>query len=489
MEFFFLSFGYIALQMLLAPVRLRLFTEFFDEAQYGLINLVVMVVNALVFLVSLGTFEFLVRRLPGREETYQMVVFGKVLRMMLPAMMLLSLLGAPLAYLLFGGEDFTKRDTMAAAVATVLHAIMVFRVYFLLGRGELLRFRLCQLLAMDFWFFAALVALPFAPDSMNKVTLVLWVWAGWLAFVVVVTESWGSIAKTYGLGRASPENAASILTFSVPLLPMILGELLIRLVDRTFVIGYAGAAAMGEYTATMSIALIVYMVGASVVGLLIPEFNRVINNLSEGAQADRDPELQRMFSVMLRYALVLALCGAAVLVLLGPEVMAILVSEPFRDAAYILPWAAPVSFFFLLHIVFSRVLIAQDRSKLVGGLTLAAGLLNILLNALIIPRVGEHAGLGAAVATGISLAALACATGWAVKAWRWIDPAALRPLRIGLGCVAITAVFHLTNWLIPTWHGNVTVEALVMLGLNGAAAFGLLFVFGLLSPKDLPRGK
>jgi len=487
LEFFFLSFGYVGLQMLLAPVRLRLFTEFFTEAQYGLINLVIMVVNALVFAISLGTFEFFVRRLPGRDEAYQQAVYGKVLRVFLPLVLGLAVLGSPLAFFFLGGAEFTLLDALAAGVALVMYAVMNFRIYFLLGRSELLRFRLCQFLAMDLWFFLVLAALPFLPAGASggtAVTVVLWIWAGWLAVVVLFTESWASIKKAVPLGRASPESLAAILAFSVPLLPMILGELLIRITDRLFVTGYAGAAAMGEYTATMGVATIVYGVGAGVLGLIFPELNREMNTRPEGTDPASHPPLQRIVSVMLRYALVLSICGGAVLVFLGGHVLNILVGENFRDAFYILPWAAPISLFFLLHIVFSRVLIAQDRSGLVGALTLAAGLLNVVLNAILIPR-HESAGLGAAIATGISLAILAAASGFAVKGWRWIDRDALRFLRIVLGCTLSVAVYALSAHYLPRLAKAPTVNSLLILGINGIASVAILLASGLFAPSDM----
>jgi len=487
LEFFFLSFGYVGLQMLLAPVRLRLFTEFFSEAEYGLINLVVIVVNALVFAVSLGTFEFFVRRMPGRDEAYQQAVFGKVLRVFLPLVLGLAVLGSPLAFFLFGGPQFGVWDAGAAGVALVMYAIMNYRIYFLLGRSELLRFRLCQFLAMDLWFFIVLAALPFLPtgtDGGTAVTIVLWIWAGWLAVVVLFTENWASIKRAVPLGRASPETMPAILAFSVPLLPMILGELLIRITDRLFVTGYAGAAAMGEYTATMGVATIVYGVGAGVLGLIFPELNREMNTRPAGTDPSTHPPLQRIVSVMLRYALVLSICGGAVLVFLGGHVLNILVGEDFRDAVYILPWAAPISLFFLLHIVFSRVLIAQDRSALVGALTLAAGLLNIVLNAILIPS-SEQAGLGAAIATGISLAALAAASGIAVKAWRWIDQDALRLVRIVLACALSVATFALAARYLPRLVGTPTLNSLLILAVNGVASVAILLGFGLFAPSDM----
>ena len=477
LRFFLLSFGYVVIQMGLTPIRLRLLTEILDEPTYGTLNLVLPGVNLLVFLLSLGMFEYLLRRLPGMPAMDQVRLYGKLLRVNLALVAAAALIGSPLLLVLLAPGGFGQAEVLPVALGLVTSAVMQFRIFFLLGCNDLFRFRAAQLLANDLWFFIVLAAWPFFGIGLTEV---LWIWSGWLAVTMLATEPWGPFRLVF-LRGPSPVPLREVMAFGLPLLPLIMGELLFRFADRAFVGHFLGAGAVGEYTATMNVALLVFLVGTQVVGLLVPKFNERRNALTAGGDAapHRDPELRRAFSVMLRYGLVLGGFGAGVIAFLGWAVLDILVAEEFRDAAYILPWAAPASFFFLVHLVFSRVLIALDRSRLVGGLTLAAAVLNAGLNPLLIPAFGERGLLGAALATTISLAALCLATGAAVGPGRWIDWRALRAGRwlasLALGLAMYAASDH---WL-SHWH------PIPLLTLNGVASVGLLLAFGLATPADL----
>ena len=90
------------------------------------------------------------------------------------------------------------------------------------------------------------------------------------------------------------------------------------------------------------------------------------------------------------------------------EVLVLLADPRFADVAELLPWAAPVSFFFLTYMVFSRVLISLDKNRWVGGLTVAGGVVNVALNLALIPGLGPA---GAALATSLSLAFLTAVAG------------------------------------------------------------------------------
>ena len=137
--------------------------------------------------------------------------------------------------------------------------------------------------------------------------------------------------------------------------------------------------------------------------------------------------MRGLFSLMLRYSWMLALVTGIAFYLTGEEIVRILLATTYLPAADLLRWAAPVSFFFLTGTVFCRTLIALDRTRTVAAVTVSAAILNLVLNAILVPKLQKE---GAALATVISLAFMAVYAGCAIKAWRWIDRAELKPLRL-----------------------------------------------------------
>lgn len=475
LNFFLLSFGYIVIQMALTPIRLRLLTEILGQETYGLLTFVILTINLLIVGLSFGMFEFLLRRIPGMEKQEQERLYGWLLRIYLGIVVAASLIGTAVCLTTLIGPSFNEENVIACALALVVNALLQFRIFYLLGQNELLPFRLVQLMANDLWFFVVLALWPFVDLNL---TLILWIWTGWLALTMLATEYWGPLRLAL-VRQPAPVALGTVFAFGLPLLPLLLGELLIRYTDKVFVTSYFGPAAMGEYSATMNVALLVYLVGSNVICLLVPKFNQHRNALAPGVRPAEDQNMRKAFSVMLRYALILGGFGAGVIALLGWAVMDILVAEDFRGAIYILPWAAPAALFFLVHLVFSRVLIALDRSRLVGGLTLAAAALNAALNPLLISQFGERGILGAALATTISVALLCLATGTALGVHRWIS---WPHLRLGRWLVAVVlglAMYAASSAQLHSWN------PFVVLVLNGIGSVALLLLFRLVTPNDL----
>jgi len=258
--------------------------------------------------------------------------------------------------------------------------------------------------------------------------------------------------------------------------PLIAGEQLFRLGDRYLLGLYHGAEIGAEYTVCMSIALIAYTVGNNVLMIMVPVFNRTKAERGRAGAADdhSDPALRVLFSRMLRYAWIFAFVTVSAFLFCPDAFVRLLAAPKYADAAYLLRWASPTAFFFISFAVFSRVLIAEDRHWLVGGLTLAGAGLNILLNVVLIPTL---AGVGAALATSISLAAMCLAAGVVLKAWTWIEPGELHLVKLGALLIVSALLFaglHRTGWV-----------ALIQVALGGTGCLALMFGLRLFRPGEL----
>ena len=135
--------------------------------------------------------------------------------------------------------------------------------------------------------------------------------------------------------------------------------------------------------------------------------------------------MKRLFTIMLRYSLLLALTGGLFLLLCGRPLVMIVSRPEYSDAARIIPFLAAVPLFYLLWSLFNRILLARGDTRVIGLTTLSVATLNIGLNILLIPRFGA---IGCACALTLSLALLALFTAVYGRGWRWISWA---PLKVG----------------------------------------------------------
>jgi O-antigen/teichoic acid export membrane protein len=341
------------------------------------------------------------------------------------------------------------------------------------GRGEVGRVRITQFLQADLWFLPVL-ALWFFTHNLST-TAILWLWAGWLAMTTVVSWRWVPVGRALS-GRPGLVTVREILRFGLPLLPMIAGEWLFRLGDKYVLLLFKDMDAVANYTLCTNIAFIVYIAGATVLDALIPEFNRLRNRLSDGSviALSSDGQLRAVFTLMLRYSFIVSVAGGAALALLGPSILRVLGGAKYGDAAGVLPWTAAIPFFFLISYVFTRILIAMDRSKAVGMLTACAAALNVALNVLLVRRYG---GSGAAFATTVSLFLLALASGLVIRCWRWIDLREFMPVRGVIYTVVLAAGFHALQRFVA--NGILAV-------VGGIVWCGIwVFVLRLVSSADL----
>ncbi len=471
LAFFLLSFGYVALRFLLVPFRTRLLTEWLPKDVYAGLNLAIMTLTLLATSLSLGSFEYLVRHLPGRPENEQAALLRMILRRLAMPMWILVGLGLAAVGLWDGGRSLTAADLGLLWAGFVLTSLLLHQVFYQLGRAEIFRMRRTQVLQNDLWFLALGLL---GADALGALTGTLSGWVGWLSVVALL----GLRRLPWRAGRQdSPATVplSAIIRFGLPLLPTICGEALFRLSDRYVLLAHRDSATLADYTLCANISMIVYVVGASLLDLIIPRlFAQRNRTRPAGGEFAPGPEMRRLFSLMLRYSLGLSLVAGAGMIALHRDVLTVLSSPAYRDASVLLPWTAGVPVFFLLATVAGRGLVALDRTRRLGGATLAAAGVNLILNLLWVPRQGA---IGAALANTLSLALLTLVLGRALGWRRWVDAAVLRPGRI-LGAVLTSAAwFAAVRYGFPagTW---------LRLAVSALGAAGMLWAWGVVRHED-----
>ena len=270
-----------------------------------------------------------------------------------------------------------------------------------------------------------------------------------------------------------------VLKFGLPLAPMIFGDWLFRVQDRYVLLAYTNIEVVANYTLCINVAMIGQIVGCSLLDILLTEFFKIRNRIATKSLdvLITNKNLRNGFTLMLRYSLVIMVPIGVVLAMSGLDVLRVLSSPQFYDAAVILPWTVPIPLFYLLSFIFGRVLISLERGRLVGWVTLLAAGLNIGLSLLIVPLGGAK---GAALANGISFALLAGYLGWSLKFWRWIEWSELSLVRLGLFVLVCGVGFYgSSEWL--------RLSSFLVLAAGGLWSLVWILLLGLAKKSDLQR--
>ncbi|MCX7818657.1 MAG: polysaccharide biosynthesis C-terminal domain-containing protein [Kiritimatiellae bacterium] len=448
------SFGFVALRFLLTPVRIKLLTNLLARQVYGSLMLISTTVAFGALALSFGAFEFVLRRLPGRPRAEQ----GELLVSVLSGLAAIGAVVVPVgtwALMRWPPRKLSPEIAASALAPPLLVAALLLLlgcVFALLATRRYGAARWLQILASDLWFLpvALLAAAGRAGPREVMWAWVLWVWAATGAALVLCAPL---VLRTGA--RVSAERLREWLAFGLPLMPMVLGDWLFRLVDQYVLLAVRDAHTLAAYALAVNIAMVGYFAGTAALDLLIAEFHRR-RNIAPDPAAPPSAELREVVAAMVRTALVIGIATAAVLLGAGDALVRVLSSAAYDDAAALLQWTALMPLAFMLVLIAARLQAALGRSRWVGVWTLAAAALAFGLNLALTPRWG---GAGAAAATTLALVVLAAVLGGPLCAHGWLDPVALRPGRVG--AAALVSAVALATWQLARIATGPAVQLLV----------------------------
>lgn len=470
----FASFGYVALRVLIAPIRIKLLTSLLSKEDYGLLTLVMLTVSFITLISSMGSLEFMLRRIPGREPAFQWQALRTVATYFGWLALVLALLGVG-AWMLhpLPKVGLSTMDLVACGFILVLTVHLTQVVYFLMGCSRYAQSRMLMLVYADGWFLPLLVMMWWMRVD---VSFMLWLWAGWLLFSLGLAQTQVSLVRL-ARTRPSPALFRDMLVFGLPLLPMIMGEWIFQVQDRYVLLGYTDLVALANYTLCFNIAWVGVSTGASMLDVLVTEFYKARNRVP--ATAPRElaghPELRRAFTLMLRYGLALALPIVVALAVARRSVILLLSDPKFADAADLMLWVAPLPLLYILVIIAGRTLMAIDRGTRVGVTTLIAAAVHLSLSIVLAPEMGAR---GVALAGCLAYGLLGLALAVQVRLWAWIEWRELRPFRLGLMAGLCGLSLEAARRGLPDQH-------LLILILGGLATLAALFGLGLIRRSDL----
>ena len=181
------------------------------------------------------------------------------------------------------------------------------------------------------------------------------------------------------------------LRFGLPLIPHMVGIWMFNTVDRLMLTGMVNTAETGLYSVGFAVGQAVTLVAAAVNYAWSPFFYAQMKDRGDAAK----PEVARFATYW-----VLAMCSVFLLVSgFSRELVTLLAAEPYRQAYQVVTLVALGLLFGGFYYVVVNPLFWLHKTPLIAAATLTSGLLNVVLNLLLIPRLQM---MGAAVATALS---------------------------------------------------------------------------------------
>lgn len=252
--------------------------------------------------------------------------------------------------------------------------------------------------------FGALRVSQSVVDALSTILLVVGLGLAWqgrmggiaLAAVGVASIALTSLARGGLIGRqVNRDYVANALRYGLPLVPHVLGGMLLSMADRVMISSMLGVAETGVYFVSVQIGLAISLVTESVNRAYAPWLIEALRTKDNRRDAN---------AVRVTYAYcAILLLGALVVGWLAPVVLPFLAGKDFQAAAPIVGVTALGFAFGGMYLMVTNYLFYAGRTGRLAFVTVACGLLNIGLSYLLLPINGP---IGAAQAFAISQLAL-----------------------------------------------------------------------------------
>ncbi len=167
------------------------------------------------------------------------------------------------------------------------------------------------------------------------------------------------------------------LKFNLPLVPHYLAQIVLNQSDRLMIKNLCGTAETAYYTVAYNIAMVLQIFNNSVSGTLNPWIYKAIKN----------DETDKISEVSYLVLALIALLNLAV-VLVAPELLRIMAPESYAVAVWVIPPVTISVYFMFLYNLFATFEYYFEKTHYVTIATVVGAVLNIILNAIFIPKFG-----------------------------------------------------------------------------------------------------
>ena len=170
------------------------------------------------------------------------------------------------------------------------------------------------------------------------------------------------------------------LAFNIPLLPHYLSQHILNSADRIMIKHYIGDSEAGIYGLAYSVAQIMKFFNVALTATITPYIYQKI-------KAKKVEDISMLIYIGLPFVAIVNM----MLIVFAPEIVAIFAPADYYNAIWIIPPVALSVYFTFAYDFFAKFSLYFEKTKFVMLASMSGAVLNILLNAIFIPKFGYYA--------------------------------------------------------------------------------------------------
>ena len=168
--------------------------------------------------------------------------------------------------------------------------------------------------------------------------------------------------------------------FNIPLLPHYLSNYILTQSDRIMIGKMAGDTQAAYYSVAYTISTVAVLIVTAINNSLTPYIYKKIHSGNSGDVKKAANPIILMIAALCLLTMVFA-----------PEIITLFAGKNYADAIYVVPPVAASVFFIFLYSLFSTVEYYHQKTGRIAIATMAAAVINVVLNYICIPAFGYHA--------------------------------------------------------------------------------------------------
>jgi O-antigen/teichoic acid export membrane protein len=357
---------------------LPVLTHSLDEIQLGLWEQIMVGVALLIPWVSLQLPGALVRFLPGVEDIEQRreITYSICLLAFVSSIVLASLLGLALHFSLplSRWSPLLPVLPLITALTVASTGIESIRAYF-----RALRQIITHSALSIAQYFGELTLIAYALLGSGDIAVGLWALLAIRSLLFVLGSF--CIIRQLGLSLPSFAHIRAYLNFSIPLIPTSALYRFFDAGDRYLLAHFLGHASVGIYYISYTAASFFTTLASPLHLVLLPALAELWNSGQKGKIAE-------YISDIIGYTTLLSLPLLVFTLVLPREILQLITPDAYGESARYLPILALGFFAFCLGVPGDHLLVASGRTRLLFYINSAMVTINIILNLVLIPRIG-----------------------------------------------------------------------------------------------------
>jgi O-antigen/teichoic acid export membrane protein len=205
-------------------------------------------------------------------------------------------------------------------------------------------------------------------------------WADLIVMVVFAVYTFYLIGPYIKIG-VKKANLVFLLTFSIPLIPAYISNIILVHFDRIIIAKYIGLSEAGIYSFAYNIASLQTIISNALLYAWIPDFYK---HIKAGNLLDHDKDVVRI-NKLIGFV-------TAGLILFANQIGIILGSKNYHQALDLLPIIVVGQFFLTFSSFYKNHVDYSKKTWISAGVIIIGAIANVLLNLYLIPKYGMKAG-------------------------------------------------------------------------------------------------